>query len=318
MSILVLSDLWPPFPGGAERLMFNLTRDLMRRGEEVEVLTGYENPLRLDGPPVYRADLPLNDTGWQIIEDFITSFKPDVILTHHLYAFTFEHQLAQTGIPVVQVVLNGRRLECAALAVFISEWVRKQQPTLEPQDLVITPPAFAEDVVPEDCAYANRLGFIKPIKHKGVHLIYELAELLPERQFLILRGEWQDLELIRALPNVSFMQPVVDIRDFYREVDTLLVPSLSEDAGTVAQEATLNGLPCLSSNVQGLRETNAGGIQLSPHDAHAWVKAIRTLDDPECRRRAVASQVAALKLKDQAGKLDRLADRIRLLQEGTT
>lgn len=306
--ILVLSDLWLPFPGGAERLMFNLARDLMRRGEAVEVMTGYEHPQKFDGPPVTHGALPLDEQGWDLIAAMINWHQPDVILTHHLYARTFGAQLVATGIPVVHVVLNGERLPGAALAVFISEWV-KGRGNPQPGDIVLTPPAF-DDVVASE--HGDAIGFVKPIPHKGVELVYQIAAAMPERRFVILRGEWQDLEVIRPAPNIEFMEPVDDIREFYARCRMVLVPSLSEDAGTVAQECALNGIPCLSTTVGGLIETNRGGVLMYPAwPVDAWVHAIRDLDVPLDYARVQIRQEDHIANTDHAGTLDLLAQRIK-------
>lgn len=309
--ILVLSDLWAPFPGGAERLMFNLARDLMRRGEDVHVLTGYEAAQRFDGPPF--TALPIGvladrDEGYEVVASFVAGMAPDVIVTHHLYASQFGAALAATGIPLVHVVLNGPRVPGCAFAVYITEWVRARYDG-RPDDLLVIPPAF-DDVAAAH--HADAIGFVKPIEHKGVELVYELAERLPDRRFVILRGEWQDIELIRTdLPNVMFMEPVADIREFYEQVRLLLVPSRSEDAGTVAQEATINGLPCISSDVDGLVETNGGGIRLDPYDTAGWADTIeRLLDDEPFRDAIVGSQRAHAARIDHQAQLDVFAARV--------
>jgi glycosyltransferase involved in cell wall biosynthesis len=129
---------------------------------------------------------------------------------------------------------------------------------------------------------------------------------------VILRGEWQDLEVIRPAPNIEFMEPVDDIREFYARCRMVLVPSLSEDAGTVAQEATLNGLPCLSTNVGGLLETNRGGVLFHKVDGpETWVAAIRSMDPQLHYLSIVKSQRKALERADHAGSLDLLAQRIK-------
>lgn len=312
--ILVLSDLWLPFPGGAERLMFNVARDLWRRGQNVEVVTGYENAQQFDGPPVRVGPIGIgkdHDAGWDWI-GFLSGghYRTDVILTHHLYAHEFQAELVATGVPLVQIVLNGQRIPEAALAVYISRFVRRRSGDARDGDLVLTPPAFP-DVVAE--AHGDAIGFVKPIPHKGIELLYEVAAALPDRRFVVLRGEWQDLEVIRPAPNIEFMEPQADIRDFYAQCRLVLVPSLSEDAGTVAQEATLNGLPCLSSNVEGLRETNGGGILLHPEGRSSWVRAIRRLDNPREYRRAALRQAVYLRATNHGATLDELAERIGAL-----
>jgi len=313
--ILFISDLWPPFPGGAERLAFNLARDLMRRGEEVTVLTGYAHAQQFDGPPVTIRDrigvFDTREQGAQVITEHIAAVQPDVIISHHLYASQFTEEILASGAPFVHIVLNGQRIPEASLGVFISNWVRKFGET-ERTDLTIIPPAF-EDCVAD--SHGDRVGFIKPIPHKGIDTLYAVAEQVPNRQFLVLRGEWQNLEVIRTdLPNVSFMEPVDDIRDFYREVNAVLMPSKSEDAGTVAQECALNRIPCISSNVNGLAQTNQGGVLLRADDIRGFVRSVRKLSHPGWYRSIVERQALATKRRNQDAGLDEFAARVAALR----
>lgn len=313
VRVLVLSDLWPPFPGGAERLIFNLARDLYRRGVDVEVLTGYGPAQRFDGPPLTVVDFGVEENqpaGARDLLAYLDVHRPDVILTHHYYAHQFRNELAGCGIPLVQVVLNGRRHDGVSLAVYISEHVKATCGDAHPQDLVFTPPAF-DDVVAAE--HGDAIGFIKPYPHKGVELVYKIARRLRDRRFVILRGEWQDLERIQELDNIEFLEPVVDIRDFWSRVRIVLMPSLSEDAGTVAQEATMNGVPCISSDVDGIRETNGGGIRLPTDNISRWINAIRLLDSPNQYRRVVERQRAYLDSLDHRGALDEFAARVAAL-----
>jgi glycosyltransferase involved in cell wall biosynthesis len=139
--------------------------------------------------------------------------------------------------------------------------------------MVIIPPAYNAPQTPP----GDYIGFVKPLEGKGIMFLYELADRMPERKFLVLRGEWQSCETIIEKPNVTFINPVDDMDQFYSQVRITLMPSLSEDAGTIPQESAAHGLPCISSNVMGLPETNIGGIIL-PHDLNSWVDAIRQLD----------------------------------------
>lgn len=314
--VLVLSDLWLPFPGGAERLMSNLARDFAYRGWTVSVLTGYEAAdvlpmVSYTGGSMYVKARPIGDgdgdPGWDPVAEMIEAFRPDVIVTHHHYARLFEWELAGLQIPVVQVVLNGQRLPVAAHAVYITDYVRSLDPTARDTDQTIWPWATSDVVARE---HGDAIGFIKPIPHKGADLFWAIAEAMPDRRFVCLRGEWQTLETIRPMRNVELMEPVADIREFWAKVRLVLVPSLSEDAGTVAQEATLNGVPCISSNVGGLRETN-GGIQEDPTAIAAWMQAIREMDDPNSYEFVVAAQRSHYSAHDHPARLDALAATIR-------
>lgn len=307
--VLVLSDLWLPFPGGAERLMYNVARHLQRE-HEVSVLTGYEHAQEFDGPDVdIDLDLPIDEDGAGRMREWIRARHPDVIVTHHVWARSFEEVMADAEVPIVQFVLNGPRMNTAALAVFISEHVRTQAGNARAGDIVITPPAFGDVVAG---THAEAIGFIKPLPHKGAALFWSIARAMPDRRFVVLRGEWQDLEIVEDLPNVELMEPVADIREFWQAVDMVLMPSLSEDAGTVAQEAAANGVPCLSTGVGGLSETN-GGLLLGPERVDRWVRDIRRLDEPGWRAHIVERQREWLERLDHAGKLDALSARIGAL-----
>lgn len=322
VRVLILSDLWRPFSGGAEALIGRYADALHAHPDiEVSVLTGYEFPRMTE--PFSLVSWPIgigaayeggHEEGWAVIDANIKVTRPDVILTHHLYAYEFETELAATGIPVVQIVLNQRRLPCATFAVYISEWVRATAGPFNPGDMTIRPMAS------DDCDAMRSgpaIGFIKPIAHKGVELVYAIAESFPDRPFLVLRGEWQDLEILCDLPNVRYMEPVDNIRDFYGECRIVLMPSRSEDAGTVAQEATVNGLPCISSNVGGLPETNGGGIRLDPFDLGAWIEAIRNLDDPAVYDAIVARQRAYAHRLGTPGLVAEFVARVAAIGDGS-
>lgn len=318
MRVLVLSDLWVPFPGGAERLMFNLARALEEDGDEVQVFTGYTPAKPFDGPPVEWGRVPEGEGGLgdAVLAERIITARPDVVLTHHYWALNFTHAITTAteiaGARLVQVVLNGRRLEQADLAVYISEFVRDQVGGAREHDLVVLPPAAPRDV--QSHGHEHAIGFIKPIHHKGVQLVYEIARQMPERKFVVLRGEWQNIEELTDLPNVEYMEPVDDIRDFYQRVDVVLMPSLSEDAGTVAQECTANAIPCISSDVGGLRETNRGGPRLRSPDARIWKAAIEQLDDP-ARYQAVVLEMMQRNPMSQHVALGRFVEAVHALGE---
>ena len=315
MRVLVFSDLWVPFPGGAERLVFNVARDLARRGHEIHVLTSYGRAIPGD-PSVHldSRDVGVRERhahGAAVLADKLAEVRPDLILTHHFFAREFADEVFGRGIPTVQLVHNGPRDARAELAVFNSEHTARQPRSLrQPHDLVLLPPAFEDCVAasgPRDC-----LGFVKPIHHKGIDFLYRLAERLPDRRFLVLRGEWHTIEDIRSLPNVEFVGPLPDVRDFYGRCRVTLMPSTVEDAGTIPQESALNGTPCISSNVGGLPETNGGGIVL-PHDLHVWVRAIEMLDSPAYHAEVAARQRAYVDSLDWPATFARLDDAVRRL-----
>ena len=262
MKILVISDLWLPFPGGAERYIRNMVLELVKRGHEVEVLTSYE-PVQAESKfkcafqsiPVYAH----HGKGWEIIWAKVQSFRPQVVFTHHFFAGEFPEIFSSLGIPTVEIIHSRPRTPAASLAVFNSNYTASTPGQLrKPRDMVILPMADPETKAE---THGDYIGHIKPIGGKGIMMTYALAKRFPKRKFMILRGEWQGAEtIISGCSNIEYMEPVKDIRDFYKHCRLLLMPSEREEAGTVPFEATINGIPCISSNVMGLPETNQGGI----------------------------------------------------------
>jgi len=109
---------------------------------------------------------------------------------------------------------------------------------------------------------------------------------------------------------------------FYPNLDVLVVPSLNstEAFGLVQIEAMLNGVPCIASNLPGVRQpilTTGMGIVTPIGDSHALSEAlIEILDepakfqaDPEAIRRrftpdAIAAEYEAMfiQLLEQKGR----------------
>jgi glycosyltransferase involved in cell wall biosynthesis len=331
VKLFFLSDLWKPFPGGAETFIFNVAEQLRQRGHSIHLLTSYWKAGMQRWMGEYQPAEPrtfehggmeisfvsigvraqgsqAHVEGWRLIESHLARVKPDALVTHHFFAREFADELAYCGIPVVQVVHNGARLPCARLAVYNSEYTRRRDASARASDLTILPPAFAVDVASAE--HGAALGFVKPIQHKGINFIYSLAEHLPQRVFLILRGEWKTLEDIRPRPNIVFLDPVERVADFYRRCSVVLVPSLQEDAGTVPQEAAANGLPCISSDVGGLVETNAAGIRL-PLECALWAHELHQLDREPYYSAVAARQTSYFKAYDWPRRFDELDREIR-------
>lgn len=310
MKVLLFSDLWLPFPGGAERYVYNMAKELMRRGHEVVALTSYD---RAETPDVavIVEDIGVTSNnrhgqGADILRSVVAKVQPEAIVTHHFFAFEFEQELLESGIPIVQLIYNRHRMPGVAFAVFISQYVWDHSGGKQ-GDVLLHPPAY-EDIVAD--THGEKIGFIKPIHHKGVDYVYRLAEYFPQRQFLILRGEWPDSEDIRSMPNVEFMASVKDMREFYRHCKVILMPSWNEDAGTVAQEAAINGLPCISTDVMGLHETNGGGIRLERNETFWREELDRLFTDQAYYDQIVGRQFNYLKTFQWSQKFDLISAKL--------
>jgi glycosyltransferase involved in cell wall biosynthesis len=105
---------------------------------------------------------------------------------------------------------------------------------------------------------------------KGVALaLHAVAELRAGGMDakLQIAGEGPELAQLRALAarlrvaeHVTFLGALADMAEFYRRIDCLLHPPLTEAFGLVALEAAAHGCPVVAAAVDGLPEVVADGV----------------------------------------------------------
>jgi glycosyltransferase involved in cell wall biosynthesis len=158
---------------------------------------------------------------------------------------------------------------------------------------------------------------------KGILLLPAIARALAARdvELVCVTKEWPAdrnspevnaaLEQLRALDRVTFRKRDFDVRNIYRDVDVLLIPSLSESFCRIAAEAMLNELPVVASDLPAIREVCAGNALLfAPGDTAAAADAIEQLLDNatvyERLARAGPEQVRGLSPEHVCALLDGL------------
>ncbi len=106
-----------------------------------------------------------------------------------------------------------------------------------------------------------RIGYIgRLIPLKGVSILLHALKLLQNSQVsLTVAGDGPEKESLMQLAKelglpVTFYGVVKDVSSFYDSIDLLVVPSIREPLGLVAQEAALRGCPVIAANVDGLPE----------------------------------------------------------------
>lgn len=313
MRVLFLTDLWKPFPGGAEAYVFNMACALHDRGHEISIVTSYERAVA--GHPnfnlVQELDLGKRENREQradMLHDHFVKISPDVIITHRYFAEEYGSLVTKWGVPVVEVVHQHKKIPNARFHVYNTEYTRRQNGAEgDLKTMVILPPLSPDSIADQTRPKGNMIGFVKPLPGKGVDFFYQIADAFPDREFLVLRGEWKPCETIVEKPNVKFIDPVNHMWEFYEQCRVVLMPSLSEDAGTIPVEAAANGIPCISSDVMGLPETNAGGL-LAPLNLSMWTRAIVGLDDSDLYQVLVDRQRAAISQNNWPAKFDQLSE----------
>jgi len=118
---------------------------------------------------------------------------------------------------------------------------------------MVLPPANTEVVHPiesldgwQDRTYD--FGFANAIPHKGLNMIMKLIGRMPDKTFLIKRGNYGNQQMVdfmdKWFDNVTIAGWYDDMNDYYRSCKSILYPSLQEGFGMVSYEAMANG--CLT------------------------------------------------------------------------
>jgi glycosyltransferase involved in cell wall biosynthesis len=126
-------------------------------------------------------------------------------------------------------------------------------------------PTISPLPVGEEGLSPRYVTLVNPEPRKGIHVFARIAEVLarqrPDIPLLVVEGAARTNYLsqlgidLGGLRNVQTMPNSPDARGFHAVTKILLMPSLMENAGLVAMEAMINGIPVVASNRGGLPET---------------------------------------------------------------
>jgi colanic acid/amylovoran biosynthesis glycosyltransferase len=147
------------------------------------------------------------------------------------------------------------------------------------------------------------IGRLTPAK--GQHLLIDAADLLTAQGRnvrLRIVGHGQDEASLRAQaarlknPASVVFEGAVNqdhIRALYAQADAFCIPSFAEGIPVVLMEAMAMGLPCVTTQINGipeLIENGVSGLMVAPSDLHGLVAALaRLMDDRELRARLAAA-----------------------------
>lgn len=320
LNVVARLHAYPPdHNAGAEWMVHEMLRALVQRGHQATVWLSQRAATRT----------PYDVDGVQVMPDGSGNFalaaaRADALVSHlesvpHAAALARGH-----GVPLVVVCHNTFELTwqpmtegSTALAVANSQWM-----LAEAQDyfdgyrlgpdrwLTVRPPVHAADYQtrPGDC-----ITLINCTKTKGVRVLAELAERMPDRKFLAVRGGYGEQQP-PELDNVLVLDHVPGraMRDeVYARTRILLMPSDYESWGRAGVEAMASGIPVVAHPTEGLTESlGPAGIFCDRDNVDAWQAAIEQLDTPAAYRTASRRAKARSKALDPSADLDAWCDAV--------
>lgn len=318
MRVLAMLPDYPPRGVGSWVMTHALLRALVQRGHGVDVVLAVADgePYEVDGVRVW----PHRDKAdpFRFIDD------ASVIVTHVESAGRPIALGNARGVPVVQIAHNtgvftesALRRRSAALTVFNSRQVSASLSGLCVRSVIVHPPVDPADyaTTPGDAVTLVNLS-----EDKGADVFYALAERIPDRPFLGVRGGYGVQITPHGpgdVPNVTVLDhvPPDQMRDqVYARTRVLLMPSAHESWGRAGVEAMCSGIPVIAAPTPGLRESlGDAGVFCDRGDIDAWETALRRLLDG--RRWKAASRKAKARATelDPADDLDRWCREVEVL-----
>lgn len=281
MKITWSIHLYPPKHNcGSEWMAHNINKFLISRGHQVRVILHQAAkykirvPYQIDGVEVGGPTHTIEQYQW-----------PDVLLTHLEYT---SHTLPLGKLarrPVIQFVHGNARYQSIenakhARIVYNSQWIADEL-QYKWKSMVFNPFCDYDYInVNENPANNQYIALINLNENKGAKIFYDIARAMPDRKFLGVKGGY-DHQIIQSLPNVTIAENAKDIRDYYKQIRVILMPSEYESWGMVATEAMANGIPVICTKTPGLLENcSLAGIYIEErNDISEWVEAIYKLDD---------------------------------------
>jgi glycosyltransferase involved in cell wall biosynthesis len=296
MKVAALAHFALPFrAAGSEVVIHELLKAAAAAGHETVMWctqkdsetnwVGREPDVTVDGVTIKRVRNVIVGKGQ------MGRWRPDVVVTHHDHA-TFGIKTARL-VGARSVFLTHNDMDVARrplqtgpdLVIHNSEWVAESLLRFgEPKQSMVFHPPLTPDRHKVDTT-GDAITLVNLNEHKGAHLFYQLAERMPDHQFLGVVGG-HGVQVVRhGLPNVTIADHNPDMRPVWSATRVLLMPSVYESYGLVAVEAGLNGIPTIANPTPGLLENlGKGGIFAGRDNPDVWVKYLEQLDDPNYYR----------------------------------
>lgn len=277
---------------GSEYVLHELMKAAAEAGHEVCVWithrdsehnwTGNEPDIVFDGVRIVRCKNVIRASAEMV------RWRPDVVVSHHQHVMAVIRKARLIGAKSVFLLhndmdLNQRPLRMRPdLVIYNSDWVEE---SLQRFGTPMASMTFHPPVTPDRHrvpSTGDAITLCNLNEHKGALLFYDLAAAEPHRKFLGVVGGHGKQVIRRGLPNVTIHEHTPDMRQVWSQTRVLLMPSVYESYGLVAQEAGLNGIPTIAHPTPGLVENLGGGGMFADRDqVDEWRMMLQRLDRHE-------------------------------------
>ena len=252
MKLLYHLHAYPPVHNaGAEWMAHSMLRWLAKAGHECHVVTTCPENYELDGVKVFRDDFDNCNREWRWC---------DLGFTHLVRSGKAWNWHAMTQKPIIYVVHNtftNRLVEVKQdfALIYNTDWAKEdgKKKGYTHISTVLHPPVYFDDYHTKS-KKRKYITLINCWPRKGGKVLSDLAKMLPEYEFLGVKGGYGD-QVITPMKNLQYVENTPDIKSIYEQTRILIMPSVYESYGRTAVEAMCSGIPVIATDTPGLRES---------------------------------------------------------------
>jgi glycosyltransferase involved in cell wall biosynthesis len=300
-------------PGGAEQSMQTLSKHLSQE-HDVEVFSLIED----DSTGSKSFSLPL-PRQLKMLGGFmegmgkrkeLEEFEPDLILAQHELAYLGSWYSSKKDVPMIyflrdyenlydQRIYGRYKIDAAINHAFSYITERYTKKILEKSSEMIANSNYLGEryekhfnietetvypfVNPEDYRVeetGEKILHVNPKKEKGIETTLEVAEKMPEKEFII-AGKTKEIDdRIEEPENVEKLGYVEDMKEVYKQTKIVLVPSKWEEPyGRIPIEAGASGIPAIATSKGGLPESVGNQELLVDGGPEQFVEKIREVEE---------------------------------------
>lgn len=303
MTIVAVSHGYPPGwnMGGEVALHRSMTA---LRGQRV-VLTDAPKPYEIDGVHVEQLNLPnLLDihANPEPLQAQLVEHQARAVIGQNELSLPAAKAARALGIPsVVNVHTPPKYGSTIRAALPVADHAVYNTYTSavqwgEPDALVMHPPASPLPTKPKGAGDAYTL--LSSLTHKGVEIVLQLAQLMPDRRFIVVESPAKHMEpvdlaeRIERISNVELhprVAPELVADRYLSQTRILLVPGRYETYGMSAIEAAGYGIPSIHVDTPHAREGIGEAAVLIPGlNVNAAQAAIEQVEQTYTRRQHLA------------------------------